>query len=54
MSSLSSHINELVTFSNLLETKFDIICITKSRLSQKNPLTSNINILGYNIEHAPT
>ena len=52
--SLSSHINELVTFLNLLETKFDIICITESRLSQKNPLTSNINIPGYNIEHTPT
>ena len=52
--SLSSHINELVTFLNLPETKFDIICITESRLSQKNPLTSNINIPGYNIEHTPT
>ena len=53
ISSLSSHINELVTFLNLLETKFDIICITESRLSQKNPLTSNINISEYNIEHTP-
>ena len=36
--------NELVTFLNLLDTKFDIIFITESRLSQKIPLTSNINI----------
>ena len=54
ISSLSSHTNELVTFLNLLETKFDIRCITESRLSQKNPLTSNISIPGYNIEHTPT
>ena len=49
--SLSSHINVLATFLNLVETKFDITCITESRLSQKNPLTSNINIPGYNIEY---
>ena len=54
ISLLSSHINELITFLNLLETKFDIICITESRISQKNPLISNINIPGYNIEHTPT
>ena len=54
ISLLSSHINELITFLNLLETKFDIICITESRISQKNPLISNINIPGYNIEHNPT
>ena len=53
ISSLFSHINELATFLNLLETKFDIICITESRPSQKNPLTSNFNISGYNIEHTP-
>ena len=51
---LSSHINELPTFLNLLETKFDIIFIIESRLSQKNPQTTNINIPGYNIEHTPT
>ena len=33
--SLSSQINELVTFLNLLETKIHIICITESRISQK-------------------
>ena len=54
MLSLSSHFNELVTFLNVLETKFHIICITESRLSQKTPLTSNIIIPGYNIEHTPT
>ena len=43
ISSLSSHINELITFINLRQTKFDI-CITENRLSQKNPPTSNINI----------
>ena len=35
MSSLSSHINELLTFLNLFEIKFDKICITESRFSQK-------------------
>ena len=44
-----THTNEVATFLNLLETKFDIICITESRLSQKNQLKSNINIPGYNI-----
>ena len=52
--SSSLHINEMVTFLNLLETKFNTIGITESRFSQKkNPLASNINIPRYNIEHKP-
>ena len=35
ISSLSSQINELVTFLDLFQIKFEIICITESRLSQK-------------------
>ena len=35
MSSLSSHINGLLTFLNLFEIKFDKICITESRFLQK-------------------
>ena len=53
-SSLSSHINKLVTFLDLLETKFDITCIAESTLSQKNSLTSNISVSGYDIEHTST
>ena len=54
ISLLSSHINDLVTFLNLLEANFNTICISKSKLSQKNSLTSNTDIPGYNIGHTPT
>ena len=54
ISSLSSHINELKTLLSQCDTKFDIICISESRISKKNSLTTNIDIPGYNIEQAPT
>ena len=50
---IHSYTKKMVSFLNLLETKFDIICIIESWLFQKNPLTSNINIPGYNIGHTP-
>ena len=50
ISSISSHINDLKMFINLLNTKFDIICIPESRLSQKPPQPTNIHLPGYNIE----
>ena len=54
ISSLSCHINDLLNFLALLTTKFDVIYITEKRLSQKNPLTTNIELPGYNIEQTPT
>ena len=54
ISSLSCHINDLVNFLALLNTKFDVICITETRLSHKNPITTNIELSGYNIEQTPT
>ena len=50
ISSLSCHINDLVNFLALVNTKFDVICITETKLSHKNPLTTNIELPGYNIE----
>ena len=54
ISSLSCHINDLVNFLALLNTKFDVICITETRLSHKNPITTNIELPGYNTEQTPT
>ena len=50
MFSLSAHIDDLKN----LRIQFGIICISKSRPSQNNPETTNINLLGYNIEQTPT
>ena len=52
--SLSARIDDLKNFLSELRIKFDIICISASRLSQKNPQTTNINLAGYNIEQAQT
>ena len=38
-------------FLSLIKTTFDIICISESRFSQTNSLTTNIP--GYNFEHTP-
>lgn len=54
ISSLSSHIDDLEIFFSLLSNKADIICISESRLSQRNLVTTKLNSLGYNIEHTPT
>ena len=54
ISSLSAHIDDLKNFLSELRTKFDIICISESRLSQKNSKTTDINLAGYNIEQTPT
>ena len=50
ISSLSCHINDLVNFLALLNTKFDVICISAARLSHKNPLATNNELPGDNIE----
>ena len=54
ISSISSHINDLRNFLNLINQKDDIICISESRISTKNPQTTNIDLPGYNIEQTPT
>ena len=54
ISSLSAHIDDLRTFLTITKIKFDILCISESRLSTKNPITTNIEIAGYNIEQTPT
>lgn len=54
ISSLSSHIDDLEIFFSLLSNKADIICISESRLSQRNLVTTKLNSLGYNIEYTPT
>ena len=50
ISSLSAHIDDLKNFLSELRIKLDLICISESTLSQKNPQTTNINLVGYNIE----
>ena len=54
ISSISSHIDDLRTFLNLAHHKFDIICISESRISLKHPQTTNINLPGFNMEQTPT
>ena len=47
ISSLSAHINELKTLPSHVDTKFDVICISESRISKRNSLTNNMDIPGY-------
>ena len=51
---ISAHIDHLRTFLNLDHYKFDIICISESRISSKHPQTSNIDLPGFNMEQTPT
>ena len=46
--SLSSQIVDLKIFFPFLDAKFDIICISESRLSNNYLLTTSIDILAYN------
>ena len=52
--SISAHIDDLRTFLNLAQHKFDIICISESRISSKHPQTTNIDLPGSNMEQTPT
>ena len=54
ISLLSDHTNELQKLLSQVATKFDIVCISESRISKKNSLTTNIDIPGFNIEQTPT
>ena len=42
--------DDLRTFLNFLNHKFDIICISESRISTKHPQTTNIDLPDLNIE----
>ena len=53
ISLLSSHINKLKLLLSSFNLTFDIICITESRITKSNLLTSNIYIPGYNNEQNP-
>jgi len=53
ISSLQKHIDELRSLLFGLELKFDIICISETRLYDEKPLV-NINIDGYNFLHTST
>ena len=44
ISSISAHIDDLRAFLNLVNHKFDIICISESRISTKHPQTTNIDL----------
>ena len=54
ISSISAHIDDLRTFLNLAHHKFDIRCISESRICVKHPQTTNIDLPGFNIEQTPT
>ena len=45
-SSLALHIEKCKLFLCLIKTKFDIICVSKSRNTKSNSLRTNINIPG--------
>ena len=53
-SSISAHIGDFGTFLNLANHKFDIICISESRIPVKHPQTTNINLPGFNREQTST
>ena len=54
ISSLPLNIDKLKLFLSLLKVNFDIISTFESRIVKNNPLTTKIDISGYNIEHTPT
>ena len=54
ISSISAHIDDFRTFINRVNHKFDILCISKSRIFTKHPQTTNIDLPGVNIEQTPT
>ena len=54
ISSLALHIDKIKLFLSLIKIKFDIICISESRVTKNNSLTTNIIIPGYNFKHTLT
>ena len=54
ISSILKIIDDLRTFHNLVNHKFDIICISKRRISTKHPQKVFIDLPGFNIKQTPT
>ena len=54
ISSISAHTDDLRTFLNLANHKFDIIRISESRISVKHPQATIIDLPGFNMEQTPT
>jgi len=54
ISSIASHIDDLIVLMNMIKNKFHIICITESRIKKGIDPTTNIHIPGYSFEHVPT
>ena len=42
--SISAHVNDFRVFQNLANNIFDIMCISKSRVSAKHPKKNNIGL----------
>ena len=54
ISSLSYNSDHLHTFLSEINISFDLIGITETRLKKQTLRTTNIDIIGYNLEHTPT
>lgn len=54
ISSITSHIDNLKTLLSLLKKKFDIICLSETRIFKNLLPTLNIQFSGYNFEYVPT
>ena len=54
ISSLSYNFDQLYTLLSETNVSFDVIGITETRLEKQTLRTTNIDIIGYNLEHTPT
>ena len=54
ISSLANHINDLKLLLQLSKHRFDVICISESRIHKDKDPSVNINLPGYTIEHTST
>ena len=54
ISSLARNIDKLKLVNSLIKSKFDIICMSESRITKNKTLTTSNNIPGYNFEHTST
>ena len=51
---IASHIDDLGTFLSYLDVKFEIICISESKIIKAMPPIESISLLGYNIDQTTT
>ena len=51
---MQCHFDELQTFLTHCPTDFQILSISESRLKTDISTTTNMQLLGFNIEHMPT